>query len=102
MLESHLTWVRGLKRKYKELFDGRKVAPYVGAWVETPRFFMLSVSSVSHLTWVRGLKHIHRIGDMHFDKVAPYVGAWVETATCLERFPSLKSHLTWVRGLKPP
>ena len=55
-----------------------KVAPYVGAWVET-----LSASDAE-------------------DKkgVAPYVGAWVETWSWYKNVERRRSHLTWVRGLK--
>ena len=35
-ISSHLTWVRGLKPRYYELKTNvDRVAPYVGAWVET-------------------------------------------------------------------
>ena len=33
---SHPTWVRGLKRRKKKRYAfSCKVAPYVGAWIET-------------------------------------------------------------------
>ena len=58
MKPSHPTWVRGLKlRRARSLRKGRKVAPYVGAWIET----IMVKDSVAI---------IH---------VAPYVGAWIET-----------------------
>ena len=55
---SHPTWVRGLKLKkiYQDEQAGR-VAPYVGAWIET----------------LCGLPPPVRCA------VAPYVGAWIET-----------------------
>ena len=72
-------WVRGLKliMSNKKL-SSIKVAPYVGAWIETP---------------VRS-----RYSPYSF--VAPYVGAWIET--CVTQACSLKhlSHPMWVRGLK--
>ena len=37
--------------------DADKVAPYVGAWIETTVQSERSISGVSHPTWVRGLKH---------------------------------------------
>ena len=51
-------WVRGLKQIERENYiSAMKVAPYVGAWIETDdsgiRYFVLNV--------------------------APYVGAWIET-----------------------
>ena len=56
--KSHPTWVRGLKQTKVDLVNGEtKVAPYVGAWIET--------------------KNIQR--DTSEVPVAPYVGAWIET-----------------------
>ena len=56
-LPSHPTWVRGLKlvRGLAHLFAYR-VAPYVGAWIETGYFSGIDTSLLSHPTWVRGLK----------------------------------------------
>ena len=54
------------------------VAPYVGAWIETPTKVELQTSSTSHPTWVRGLKPKRKYG----------------------RYVDDKSHPTWVRGLK--
>ena len=34
----------------------RKVAPYVGAWIETSTEHQADTSATSHPTWVRGLK----------------------------------------------
>ena len=72
-------WVRGLKHKIDViLLYGLLVAPYVGAWIETPyKYFRLAL-----------------IG------VAPYVGAWIETPSTLAYCPSSVSHPMWVRGLK--
>ena len=55
---SHPTWVRGLK-PLKNMVNptNHKVAPYVGAWIETLN------RSDYELGW----------------NVAPYVGAWIET-----------------------
>ena len=55
---SHPTWVRGLKRVIPATkSEAIKVAPYVGAWIETePK------------TGTEGAR-----------VVAPYVGAWIET-----------------------
>ena len=57
--ESHPTWVRGLKHQYRlwDIFVGVRVAPYVGAWIETAQ----TSASRTPLS------------------VAPYVGAWIET-----------------------
>ena len=57
-MRSHPTWVRGLKRSCLCRRAMRyKVAPYVGAWIET----MIARVRCQPST------------------VAPYVGAWIET-----------------------
>ena len=80
----------------------RRVAPYVGAWIETlsPNGYMRA-KSVSHPTWVRGLKLRRLYLAIRYSQshptwvrrlklncgallrvtfvVAPYVGAWIET-----------------------
>ena len=54
-------WVRGLKLATRATeIESKIVAPYVGAWIETPGF------AISYQT----------------GKVAPYVGAWIETGGC--------------------
>ena len=77
---SHPTWVRGLKLSVLMLTNQSKVAPYVGAWIETlmnaSRYFVLG----SHPTWVRGLKRYSETLWPQLFRVAPYVGAWIETA----------------------
>ena len=80
--KSHPTWVRGLKPYgYTFALPVGKVAPYVGAWIETDRRR-------------QGPASLH---------VAPYVGAWIETElTARTWIPTIKSHPTWVRGLKLP
>ena len=78
-LESHPTWVRGLKLKIMQLLPFLlQVAPYVGAWIETRG---------------AGLCEAPRC-------VAPYVGAWIETGLQALSTSLPKSHPTWVRGLK--
>ena len=72
-------WVRGLKLKSTSLRrTGEKVAPYVGAWIETV------VSETMRMTII----------------VAPYVGAWIETPACIGQLRLKMSHPMWVRGLK--
>ena len=77
---SHPTWVRGLKHSMGRP-NGRAyaVAPYVGAWIETPNGAPRSCEC----------------------RVAPYVGAWIETLYDNAAAALIKSHPTWVRGLKP-
>ena len=56
-----------------------KVAPYVGAWIETTE---------------ERIKALRKL-------VAPYVGAWIETRIYVSAEEGFMSHPTWVRGLKP-
>ena len=79
-LRSHPVWVRGLKRSIIcfSIFVG-KVAPRVGAWIETPVNQMSRMEAAgSHPVWVRGLKQLQ------FEH---------------ER-DQRQSHPVWVRGLK--
>ena len=80
LMESHPTWVRGLKLNIAiDVARELGVAPYVGAWIET-----VMEEKVSNLM-----------------VVAPYVGAWIETVSSPCRvYPHSPSHPTWVRGLK--
>ena len=77
---SHPVWVRGLKPLYRHVSQTTfRVAPCVGAWIETLSGIGNAVSGASHPVWVRGLKH-HLIDEYR---------------------QRLKSHPVWVRGLKP-
>ena len=59
--KSHPTWVRGLKHVVTILLLLlHRVAPYVGAWIETLQPVNCRVVCESHPTWVRGLKHNDR------------------------------------------
>ena len=58
-----------------------KVAPYVGAWIETSKNKVTVIIQPSHPTWVRGLKHVRGCEHQTNGCVAPYVGAWIETGT---------------------
>ena len=77
---SHPTWVRGLKlsANFYPSFYHRRVAPYVGAWIETLPELAFAVNA----------------------QVAPYVGAWIETIEDNIDGTIVTSHPTWVRGLK--
>ena len=57
---SHPSWVRGLKRhRPNSLRVADRVAPLVGAWIETKNgHLMITQSSTSHPSWVRGLKPV--------------------------------------------
>ena len=72
-------WVRGLKQKtFLTISGGSRVAPYVGAWIETSRYYQPRRSR----------------------QVAPYVGAWIETLQVSTERLHNASHPMWVRGLK--
>ena len=77
---SHPVWVRGLKLVNPfRLQAYQKVAPRVGAWIETP---VLEAQTL-------------------ITKVAPRVGAWIETEYSYLSLVGLQtSHPVWVRGLK--
>ena len=61
----------------------RKVASYVGAWIETLiRSLVGGAKYVSHPMWVRGLKRDKTTEQLVDYLVASYVGAWIET--CFE------------------
>ena len=61
-MQSHPTWVRGLKHVMRLTFHTVIcVAPYVGAWIET-RYLQTQSEQM---------------------RVAPYVGAWIETENAL-------------------
>ena len=59
IIKSHPIWVRGLKLYIRqELTKAQKVAPYMGAWIETiVPTIVQERESRSHPIWVRGLKH---------------------------------------------
>ena len=55
-IQSHPTWVRGLKHISVIDQNHPEVAPYVGAWIETYGINPFNIKVKSHPTWVRGLK----------------------------------------------
>ena len=94
-------WVRGLKPMCScvHLYK-KRVAPYVGAWIETPkRVHCTRRREESHPMWVRGLKQRRR-NEVELYFVAPYVGAWIETSRTNGASRCSLSHPMWVRGLK--
>ena len=99
-----------------------KVAPRVGAWIETRLSQYFLTSEGSPLAWGRGLKH-HQSENQETQKtsplawgrglklffllvlvlmviVAPRVGAWIETQLIVILSLALLSPLAWGRGLK--
>ena len=78
-MQSHPSWVRGLKQMQMALNQQQnEVAPLVGAWIETAKLAYEQTRGQSHPSWVRGLKHRKK---RLYDKV-------------------IRSHPSWVRGLK--
>ena len=80
--------------------ESPKVAPYVGAWIETSNLMILL--TVHHVApyvgaWIEtdftSWCRVHSY-------VAPYVGAWIETPLSHLDDYWYESHPTWVRGLK--
>ena len=77
---SHPVWVRGLKRfRVLQVFKQQRVAPRVGAWIETCSSSLNDDGYESHPVWVRGLKLTLHYANWKKDYVAPRVGAWIET-----------------------
>ena len=77
-----------------------RVAPCVGAWIETSVSCLAISDEPSHPVWVRGLKHAGGIAAPAVSVVAPCVGAWIETTIKVKSRHILTSHPVWVRGLK--
>ena len=80
-------WVRGLKLSFlQRKRPGTRVAPRVGAWIETATNGVNAPLAESHPVWVRGLKQPdYWVYDMP-GRVAPRVGAWIETAAGISTF----------------
>ena len=71
---------RGLKHHLRPRSGRpRRVAPFTGAWIETPARPPRAASRSSRPSRARGLKlHEPRVGcEEH--RVAPFTGAWIET-----------------------
>ena len=57
-LESHPSWVCGLKQSRKADTNWlRSVTPFVGVWIETQELTHNRLYQTSHPSWVCGLKH---------------------------------------------
>ena len=57
-IESHPTWVCGLKHLLPTNIQVSVVTPYVGVWIETVSQTVNLLPLLSHPTWVCGLKHL--------------------------------------------
>ena len=83
------------------VFDILKVAPYVGAWIETEYNTdnIINISVAPYVgAWIETASRVFKIARRF---VAPYVGAWIETTNIHDIAGGDLSHPTWVRGLKP-
>ena len=79
-MQSHPTWVRGLKRNITA--SAQYVSKSHPTWVRGLKHAngkLVIFKHESHPTWVRGLKHLVELGKQRLVFVAPYVGAWIET-----------------------
>ena len=64
----------------RKTFRTLKVAPFMGAWIETKLFGSCPIwRGESHPSWVRGLKHRCSYLLETACVVAPFMGAWIET-----------------------
>ena len=80
MLQSHPSWVCGLKHRNPNL--NRRIAK-------------------SHPSWVCGLKHQWEIESKESLQVTPFVGVWIETKVTDGNMQEyVRSHPSWVCGLK--
>ncbi len=115
-------WERGLKQILRcGRCGGCRVAPHVGAWIETNPTDYCRYGSASLPMWERGLKRMMTEGKWRditslpmwerglkppdsvcevLASVAPHVGAWIETREFCSRAPCQMSLPMWERGLK--
>ena len=77
---SRPAWARGLKLFVTFGYFGSRVAPRVGAWIETVKLAAVNGYATSRPAWARGLKHKSNAMLGRY-LVAPRVGAWIETAS---------------------
>ena len=119
---SHPMWVRGLKHAslqqwfctvcrtlcgcvdwncdFKSAIPFCKVAPYVGAWIETSGKITKNIWYRSHPMWVRGLKP-WRTGIFCCHSCRTLCGCVDWNSGCILHAASyILSHPMWVRGLK--
>ena len=74
-------WEHGLKHKQlQDIGSVFRVAPFMGAWIETALDLRISSSCRLLPLWEHGLKHkqLQDIGSVF--RVAPFMGAWIETS----------------------
>ena len=67
-------------RRLMQMVTTSRVAPFVGAWIETiPDVPLSTTSTMSLPSWERGLKRLMMGHEDYETTVAPFVGAWIET-----------------------
>ena len=79
---------------------GLRVAPRVGAWIETASRLETHYHIMSLPVWERGLKHTINNRPVIVLFVAPRVGAWIETLSEYATGLRATSLPVWERGLK--
>ena len=94
-------WVRGLK----PVNDGiilttNRVAPHVGAWIETQGFGHLAQLVQSHPMWVRGLKQVGYVANLWLFTSHPMWVRGLKLSSLKSSVVNVESHPMWVRGLK--
>ena len=77
-----------------------KVAPYVGAWIETNGSNGTPAGRMSHPTWVRGLKQAILPMSVSGEPSHPTWVRGLKPPIIVQSLKILSSHPTWVRGLK--
>ena len=81
--------------------DWFRVAPFVGAWIETMFSSFNAFTQSSLPSWERGLKRRTWMVNVHCSSVAPFVGAWIETPSDPVNILVANTSLpSWERGLK--
>ena len=85
---------------YLVLSSHCQVTPYVGVWIETPYPACQTCELASLLMWECGLKLNKLSGWERATRVTPYVGVWIETPGVHHIGSDRKSLLMWECGLK--
>ena len=100
-LQSHSSWVRGLKCEWADGKGTEKVSH--SSWVrglKSRKWNVLYRQFSSHSSWVRGLKSSDPPLLSIRTDVALLVSAWIEIGDIRKRDRCKVSHSSWVRGLK--
>ena len=102
-MQSHPSWVCGLKQRDSERFREIQVTPFVGVWIET--VYRKRQPSRKNVTPFVGV-WIETFGQCQkntLGRVTPFVGVWIETERERDSDSEIqRSHPSWVCGLKLP